>query len=89
MRSLAIGRAFPLVDLPVAFLKAVAMKAIVFALMLMSPVAAQTVGGAPAPHMHGGRGHGRGGNNAYGKARIEERDRLLDKLQSMKICRGC
>jgi hypothetical protein len=34
----------------------------------------------------GGEGRGRG-NNAYGKARIEEKDRLISKLKS--ICRGC
>ena len=34
----------------------------------------------------GGEAH-RHGNNAYGKARIEEKDRLISKLKS--ICRGC
>lgn len=29
----------------------------------------------------------RHGNHAYGKARIEEKDRLISKLKS--ICRGC
>jgi hypothetical protein len=31
----------------------------------------------------------RHGNNAYGKAKVEERDRLIDKLKNMNICRGC
>ena len=43
-----------------------------------------------APNMEGDsdaeRGHGRG-NNAYNKAKVEERDRLLSKLKD--ICRGC
>jgi hypothetical protein len=33
-----------------------------------------------------GRGRQRG-NSAYAKAKVEERDRLLNKLKS--ICRGC
>lgn len=32
---------------------------------------------------------GRGRNSAYGKAKVEERDRLLSKLKGMNICRGC
>jgi hypothetical protein len=74
-------------------------KVLLVALILAFPAIAQPVGASAAPvvaqgehdhngfHMHGGGGHGRGGNNAYGKAKIEERDRLLGKLKS--ICKGC
>jgi hypothetical protein len=43
-------------------------------------------------HHDGGAVSGGGdrhGNNAYGKAKVEERDRLIDKLKNMNICRGC
>jgi hypothetical protein len=76
------------------------MKALMLAVILAGPVAAQPVDAPPAPpaaqaepglgglHMHrGGRGGGR--NSAYGKARIEERDKLLTKLKNANICRGC
>jgi hypothetical protein len=71
---------------------------LVILLALASPAAAQPVGAPAAPaiaqgehdhggfQMHGG-GHGRGGNSAYAKAKVEERDRLLSKLKS--ICKGC
>jgi len=76
------------------------MKALMLALILAGPVAAQPVDAPAAPsiaqgelghgglHMHrGGRGGGR--NSAYGKAKVEERDRLLNKLKNANICRGC
>jgi hypothetical protein len=31
----------------------------------------------------------RRGNNAYGKAKVDERDKLIGKLKNMNICRGC
>jgi hypothetical protein len=34
-------------------------------------------------------GGDRRGNNAYGKAKVEERDKLIGKLKNMNICRGC
>jgi hypothetical protein len=64
----------------------------------MEPALARGVhnhGGTRMPHGGGdlaggseasGEGH-RHGNNAYGKAKVEEKDRLLGKLKS--ICRGC
>jgi hypothetical protein len=73
------------------------MKALMLAAILAGPVAAQPVDAPAAPsiaqaelghsglHMH--RGGGR--NSAYGKARIEERDKLLTKLKNANICRGC
>jgi hypothetical protein len=73
------------------------MKVLLLAAVLAGPVAAQSVDSPVAPsiaqddHGHGGlHRHGRGGrNSAYGKARIEERDRLLSKLRNTNICRGC
>jgi hypothetical protein len=74
-----------------------AVKALMLAIILAGPVAAQPVDAPAAPpaaqgelghsglHMH--RGGGR--NSAYGKARIEERDKLLTKLKNTNICRGC
>jgi hypothetical protein len=35
----------------------------------------------------GAAGDRRHGNSSYGKAKVEERDRLLSKLKD--ICRGC
>jgi hypothetical protein len=73
---------------------------LMLAIILAGPVAAQPVDAPAAPsiaqgelghdgvHMHRG-GHGGGRNSAYGKARIEERDRLLSKLRNTNICRGC
>jgi hypothetical protein len=72
------------------------MKALMLAVILTGPVAAQLVDEPAAPpaqgelglggsHMHLGGGR----NSAYGKARIEERDRLLGKLKNANICRGC
>jgi hypothetical protein len=71
--------------------------AILLALVLTSPVAGQTIG-APAAQaiapveqdQHSFHGHGGGrGRGAYGKAKVEERDRLLSKLRNTNICRGC
>jgi hypothetical protein len=72
------------------------MKALLLAVILAGPAAAQPVDAPAAPpiaqdeHGHGGA-HRRGGgrNGAYGKVRIEERDRLLSKLKNTNICRGC
>jgi hypothetical protein len=63
----------------------------------MEPALARGVhnhGGTHMPHggdlaggsEAGGEAH-RHGNNAYGKAKVEEKDRLISKLKS--ICRGC
>jgi hypothetical protein len=77
------------------------MKALMLAVILAGPVAAQPVDAPAAPsiaqgelghgglHMHRGGGRGGGRNSAYGKARIEERDKLLTKLKNANICRGC
>jgi hypothetical protein len=73
-------------------------KAILLALVLVSPVAGQTIGATGAPtvapsehdqHSFHGHGGGRGRGGAYGKTKIEERDRLLGKLRNTNICRGC
>jgi hypothetical protein len=77
--------------------KAVVMKALLLAVILAGPVAAQPVDASAAPsiaqdeHGHGGLRMHRGGgrNSAYGKAKVEERDRLLSKLRNTNICRGC
>jgi len=77
------------------------MKALMLAVILAGPVAAQPVDAPAAPsvaqdehghgglHMHGGGGRGGGRNSAYAKAKVEERDRLLSKLKNANICRGC
>jgi hypothetical protein len=73
------------------------MKALMLTAVLAGPVAAQPVHAPAAPSItqgeleHGGSHMHRGGgrNSAYGKARIEERDRLLSKLKNANICRGC
>jgi hypothetical protein len=40
---------------------------------------------------HGGEADGSGDSRrgAYGKAKVEERDKLIVKLKNMSICRGC
>jgi hypothetical protein len=73
------------------------MKALMLAVILAGPVAAQPVDApAAAPSAQGEQGQGglpmhRGGGrkSANGKARIEERDKLLTKLKNTNICRGC
>jgi len=77
------------------------MKALMLAVILAGPVAAQPVDAPAAPsiaqgelghgglHMHGGGGRSGGRNSAYGKAKVEERDQLLSKLKNTNICRGC
>jgi hypothetical protein len=70
---------------------------LLLAVILAGPVAAQPVDAPAAPSIAQGElGHGdshmhRGGgrNSAYGKAKVEERDRLLSKLKNANICRGC
>jgi hypothetical protein len=73
------------------------MKVLLFAVILAGPVVAQPVEAPGAPSIaqgelgHGGLHMHRGGgrNSSYGKARIEERDKLLTKLKNANICRGC
>jgi hypothetical protein len=60
--------------------------------ILLIIFAAQPVPAHGAHHHHQGAeadGGDRRGNNAYGKAKVEERDKLIGKLKNMNICRGC
>lgn len=61
---------------------------ILIAMFCSSPVLAQR-GHDHSGDVHAGGGNGRHGNSAYGKAKVEERDRLLSKLKNTNICRGC
>jgi hypothetical protein len=62
---------------------------LVVAMLCSSPVLAHGGRDHSGSDVHAGGGNGRHGNSAYGKAKVEERDRLLSKLKKTNICRGC
>ncbi len=60
--------------------------------MVLIVLTAQSALARGGHHHHGaeaGDSGDRRAHSAYGKAKVEERDKLIDKLKNMKICRGC
>jgi hypothetical protein len=65
---------------------------IVVALVLIILTAQPVLARGSHNHHPGAEADGSGdrrGNNAYGKAKVEERGKLIGKLKNMNICRGC
>jgi hypothetical protein len=64
---------------------------IIVAMVLIVLTAQPVLARGAHHHNHGAVAEGAGDRhgNAYGKAKIEERDKLIGKLKNLNICRGC